>query len=201
LRYRPVEADTGAIGGSRSHEFQVLADSGEDAIVSCDRCDYAANVEKAAIGDASDGASAGGRAPASAGATTPLTRVPTPGKRSVDEVAEFLRVPMDRFVKTLLYTIDGGDTVAALVRGDHALSEAKLKDTLGAPAVALASEAEVERVTGAPVGFAGPVGLRVPIRVIADRALVDITDAVAGANALDSHVTGVAHRRDFPDAT
>jgi prolyl-tRNA synthetase len=193
LRYRPVEADTGAIGGSRSHEFQVLADSGEDAIVTCERCDYAANVEKAAIGQ--DGG------PDTAGdAETPLTAVGTPGKRSVEEVAEFLSVPADRFVKTLLYTVDGEHTVAALVRGDHALSEAKLKDALGVTAVELASEAEVARVTGAPIGFAGPVGLRGGVRVIADRALAGIRGAVGGANQVDTHVTGLDQRRDFPAA-
>jgi prolyl-tRNA synthetase len=194
LRYRPVEADTGAIGGSRSHEFQVLADSGEDAIVSCERCEYAANVEKAAIGEAA------GAAPAAAAAGA-LREVATPGKRTVEEVATFLETPPERFVKTLLYVADGADVVVALVRGDHALSEAKLKDALGAQAVELAPETVVERVTGAPVGFAGPVGLRGAVRLVADRALAGITGAVSGANKADAHVTGIDQRRDFPAAT
>lgn len=190
LRFRPVEADTGAIGGSRSHEFQVLADSGEDAIVSCDRCEYAANIEKAAIG-------AGDAGPATS-ASAALEQVATPGKRTVDEVSAFLRVPPERFVKSLVYAIDGADPVLAMVRGDHVLSEAKLKDALGAQAVELASEAVVERVTGAPVGFAGPIGLA-GVRRIADRDLAGVTGGVAGANAADQHWVGVDQARDFGD--
>jgi prolyl-tRNA synthetase len=172
LAYRPVEADTGAIGGSRSHEFQVLAESGEDAIVSCDACEYAANVEKAGIGTTP--------APA-AGAATPLAEVPTPGHRTIEEVAAFLKLAPERFIKTLLY-VAGDVVVVALVRGDHSLSEAKLKDALGTPGVELAPEDVVERVTGAPVGFAGPIGLRGKVRLLADHALAGITDAVTGAN-------------------
>jgi len=212
LRYRPVEAATGTIGGSRSHEFQVLAESGEDAIVSCDRCDYAANVEKAAIGDhpalvgspSPTGATATGACAVAAGgapSASPLQPVATPEKRTVDEVAAFLGLSSDRFVKTLLYVVDGGNAVAALVRGDHTLSEAKLKDALGAQVIELAPEATVERVTGAPVGFAGPVGLPTRLHLIADRALVGITDAVSGANEADMHLTGIDQARDFPEAT
>jgi prolyl-tRNA synthetase len=192
LRYRPVEADTGAIGGSRSHEFQVLADSGEDAIVSCTKCEYAANIEKAGIKPATTPAAATG-APA-------LAEVATPGQRAVEEVAAFLERPAAHFVKTLLYTADGA-TVVALVRGDHTISDAKLKDALGVQAVELAPEAEVQRVTGAPTGFAGPLGLRQTVRLVADHALAGISDAVSGANKADTHVTGVDQRRDFPDAT
>src|SRR5438552_3558615 len=191
LRFRPVEADTGAIGGSRSHEFQVLADSGEDAIVSCEQCEYAANVEKAVIG-ASDSATAGGAAlqrdAGRAQEATPLRKVATPGKRTVEEVSAFLGVPAERFVKSLVYVVDGGDTAVAMVRGDHALSEAKLKEALGAQTVALASEDVVARVTGAPVGFAGPIGLKTGLRRIADRALAGLTDGVAGANEADQHL-------------
>jgi prolyl-tRNA synthetase len=190
LAYRPVEADTGAIGGSRSHEFQVLAESGEDAIVSCEACDYAANIEKAGIGVEA--------VPATAG-VTPLVEVATPGHRTIEEVAAFLQLPPERFVKTLLY-VAGDTVVVALVRGDHALSEAKLKDALGTPAVELAPEAVVERVTGAPVGFAGPMGLRSVVRLLADHALAGITDAVTGANRADMHVRGVSAARDFAAA-
>ena len=205
LRYRAVEADTGAIGGSRSHEFQVLADSGEDAIVSCEGCEYAANIEKAAIGDQGEatgaaravGTSAGG--PSRAAETGALREVATPGKRTVEEVAAFLNVSCDRFVKTLLYVVDGAQTVVALVRGDHTLSEAKLKDALGAQTVELASEAEVERVSGAPVGFAGPVGLRTRARMIADHALAGIGGAVSGANRIDAHLVGLDQARDFAE--
>jgi prolyl-tRNA synthetase len=197
LRYRPVEADTGAIGGSRSHEFQVLAESGEDAIVSCERCEYAANIEKAAIGD--DATATAASAHAGAATAAAPRKVATPGRRTVEEVSGFLGVPPERFVKSLVYLVDGETPVLAMVRGDHALSEAKLKDALGAQTVVLASEEVVTRVTGAPVGFAGPIGLRAPVRRIADRALAGLVDGVAGANEVDQHLVGVAHARDLAD--
>ena len=170
LRFRPVEADTGAIGGSQSHEFQVLADSGEDAIASCNQCGYAANVEKAE----------GRLEPTPQERGGALEAVATPNQRTVEEVSAFLGLPPSRFVKTLVYVTDSGEPIVALVRGDRALSEAKLKNAVGAAAVLLADEAIVERVTGAPVGFAGPVGLRA--RIIADPLLLGIRGAVTGAN-------------------
>src|SRR5437879_1960718 len=125
LRFRPVEADTGAIGGSRSHEFQVLAESGEDAIVSCDKCDYAANVQKAEIKPRplSDSEKAK--------ETRAFQKVSTPGKKSVPEVAEFLSLPAEQFIKTLVYKTDQKELVAALVRGDHEINELKLHTVLG----------------------------------------------------------------------
>jgi prolyl-tRNA synthetase len=184
LEFRPVEADTGAIGGSRSHEFQVLAESGEDAVASCPRCGYAANVELAAA-RAEPGASVPGR---------PLEKVSTPEQRTVEEVSAFLGVPAERFVKTLVYVTDAGDPAVALVRGDRALSEAKLKNALGAGAVTLADARTVERVTGAPTGFAGPVGLKT--RIVADSWLRGIRDAVTGANEADRHFVGFDLERD-----
>ena len=136
LTTRQVESDTGAIGGRRAHEFQVLADSGEDALVSCSACEYAANVEKAEIGI--------GAPVASAAATHPLKKVRTPDKRTVEEVADFLAEPPERFIKTLLFVTSAGDTVAALVRGDHELSEVKLRSALGVGWVTLA-DAETDR--------------------------------------------------------
>ena len=118
LTFRPVEADTGAIGGSMSHEFQVLAESGEDAIVSCDSCDYAANVEKAELAPPTSPQFTNGG---------DLTKVETPDQRTIEEVSSFLSQPPERFVKTLLYVTDTDTVVAALVRGDHELSEPKLK--------------------------------------------------------------------------
>src|SRR5688572_29343399 len=171
LSFRAVEAGTGAIGGSLSHEFQVLAQSGEDAIVSCDRCGYAANVEKAEVGPL----------PPPPGKRRALERVSTPGKRTVDEVAAFLDVPAERFVKTLVYRVDDANAVAVLVRGDHEASETKLAVLLGGAPLALADEATVVRATGAPVGFAGPIGLG--IRTIADASLRGLVDGVAGGNA------------------
>jgi prolyl-tRNA synthetase len=189
LMFRPVEAATGAIGGSKSHEFHVLAESGEDALVSCPRCGYAANVEKAGIQLVP--------APVHAGALRPMRTVDTPGQRSVEEVSAFLGIPPDRFIKTLLYTTDGGDTVAAVIRGDHELSEAKLTQVLGVQRVTMADAATVEAQTGAAVGFAGPIGLRV--RTVGDHAINGLAGAVAGANRTDMHLVDVAQRRDLPD--
>jgi prolyl-tRNA synthetase len=190
LETRQVESDTGAIGGRRAHEFQVLADSGEDAIVSCNRCDYAANVEKAEIAPASPTA----KAQASAGASK---KVRTPGKRTIEEVGQFLSEPPERFIKTLLYVTNDGETVAALVRGDHELSDVKLRNLLGATWIALAEAQDVERLTGAGVGFAGPLGLG--IRLIADHGVRGMRSAVTGANETDYHVVDVDQERDLPN--
>ncbi len=187
LRFRAVEADTGAIGGSMSHEFQVLAESGEDAIVACTSCSYAANVEKAEI------AVAGA---ASAGSSGKLEKVATPGQRTIEEVSAFLGAAPERFIKTLVFVADDR-TIVALVRGDHQISEAKLKIALGAQWIALADADTVQRTTGASVGFAGPVGLDASVSVVADHALNGIRGAVTGANENDQHLTGVEHGRDF----
>ena len=187
LTYRPVEADTGAIGGSLSHEFQVLADSGEDALVSCDSCDYAANVEKAELVPPAAPLATHGAA---------LTPVETPDQRTIEEVSIFLGEPPERFVKTLLYETDTGAVVAALVRGDHELSEPKLKNLLGCQWVALAAEETVHKATGAPTGFAGP--LQIEARLIGDQTLRGATGLVCGANERDTHLTGLAIARDLP---
>jgi len=188
LTTRQVESDTGAIGGRRAHEFQVLADSGEDAIVSCTKCEYAANVEKAAIGAA--------RAVYAGTPTIPLKKVRTPEKRTVEEVAAFLAEPPECFIKTLLFTTNTGEHVAALVRGDHELSEIKLRTVLGVEAAVMADAGTVQRLTGAGVGFAGPLGLKV--RTVADQGLLGIRGAVTGANETDHHFVGVDQERDFP---
>ena len=196
LAFRPVEADTGAIGGSRSHEFQVLADTGEDSIVSCDTCSYTANVEKAELAR-STAALGGGPGPTNA---APMRTVETPGKRTVEEVAAFLKVPATQIVKTLLFMADG-KPIAALVRGDYELNPVKLKAVTGATVLEMATEDEVRRITGAPVGFAGPVELAGKVPLYADdslRGLVDpdSTGWVCGANAADTHHVGVNIGRD-----
>jgi prolyl-tRNA synthetase len=187
LNFRPVEAATGTIGGSMSHEFHVLAESGEDALVSCPSCKYAANVEKAEIRKTE---AAVGDAPAG-----DLKTVDTPGQRTIEEVSAFLAIPAARFIKTLLFTTNDGETVAALVRGDHDLSQDKLTSALGCESVAMAEPDDVEKHTGAAVGFAGPIGLQ--IRTLADHALDGISGAVTGANQTDRHLTGVDQRRDL----
>ena len=188
LEFRAVEAGSGAIGGSQTHEFQVLAESGEDAIVSCDACGYAANVEKAEVPPLPPPGSTGGA----------LERVATPGARTVDEVSRFLGLPPERFVKTLIYQTPGGAAVAVLVRGDHDVSETKVQAALGGEPVTLADERTVEKITGAPVGFAGPVGL--PVRLLADASLRGTRGMASGANRADEHVVGLEQARDFPDA-
>jgi prolyl-tRNA synthetase len=192
LEFRAVEADTGAIGGSLSHEFQVLASSGEDEIAACDQCLYAANIEKAEIKapPARETAFAEGEAP---------RLVETPEKRTIEEVSSFLDLPAAHFLKTLIYVQANGEPVAALVRGDHKISEAKLRSLLGTEALTLAEPDVVREVTGAPVGFAGPVGLSLPI--VADFALQEMATAVAGANQADHHLLDICPSRDLPDGT
>jgi len=187
LRFRAVEADTGSIGGSSSHEFMVLADSGEDAIVSCSACEYAANVEKAEAR----------LFPDEHAEPRDLEKVETPQKRSVEEVTVFLGIPASSLVKTLLYVADG-EPVAALLRGDHDLNEIKLKNLLGCEELEMAGEDVVERVTGAPVGFAGPVGLK--IRIVADLTVQGMKNFVTGGNARDLHFKSVNIGRDFTPA-
>jgi prolyl-tRNA synthetase len=188
LAFRAVEADTGNIGGSLSHEFQVLTETGEDALVACDTCDYAANVEQAAARKVAAAAAPG---------TQTLATVATPGQRTIAEVSAFLKVPATSLVKTLVYLADG-NAVVVLVRGDREANEIKLKRALGAVDVVLATDAAVKEVTGAPVGFLGPVGLKAPVYV--DDEVAALTDFVVGANAVDAHLTGVNLGRDFKAA-
>ncbi|HEY6837100.1 MAG TPA: proline--tRNA ligase [Geobacteraceae bacterium] len=185
LKFRAVEADTGSIGGSSSHEFMVLAESGEDAIVSCSACEYAANVEKAEV---RPGAALEHAEP------RPLEKVATPDKRTIDEVAAFLHVPHSLMAKCLIFVADE-EPVVALVRGDYELNEIKLKNLLGCTELEMAPDSVVEKVTGAPVGFAGPVGLKA--RIIADFSVQGMKNFVTGGNAKDLHLKNVNLERDF----
>ncbi len=182
LRTKIVEADTGAMGGKWSHEFMVLADAGEDGLVECTACAYAANLERAER-----------RCTAAVDATTPLTEVATPGRRTIEEVSAFLDVAPARLVKTLIYLADGRP-VAVLLPGDRELNEHKLRRALEVATLEAADEETVARVTGAPVGFAGPVGLTIP--VYADHVLENAADRVTGANREDAHYTGLDLARD-----
>lgn len=188
LVFRPVEADSGAIGGSDTHEFMVLADSGEASVLYCRdvKCEYASNVEKAA-------ALAG--KPAATEDLKSLTEKETPGCRTVEEVTRFFGIPPQRIIKTLLYETEK-EVVAALVRGDREINEIKLLNTLGCLRLDLAGANTVQRVTGAPVGFAGPVGLKGCI-LVADPEVIQMTNAVSGANKNDSHFLNVNNRRDY----
>ena len=190
LKFRAVEADTGSIGGNASHEFHVLADSGEDVIAHCDACRYAANVEMAQ-----------GRRSLPGNTDGALAEVATPGASAVGDVARMLGVSADHLVKTLMVTVTGGPldgaTVAACVRGDDEVQEIKLAHVLGADGVSLADAAAIDAVGGV-VGFVGPQGLRA--RVIADQTLQGASGLVAGANRIDAHVAGLDMARDVPDA-
>ena len=194
LAFRAVEADTGAIGGSMSHEFQVLAETGEDALVACDTCNYAANVEQAETR-----LEVGTAVAKDAGALAALEKISTPGKGSIEDVSAFLKMPATQFVKTLIYLADG-KPVAVLVRGDRVVNEIKLKRALGAGEIVMAAESGVREATGAPVGFAGPIGLKIP--VYCDLEVAAMKDVVTGANEADMHYRGANPGRDFrPTAT
>ncbi|MGQ9688154.1 MAG: proline--tRNA ligase [Desulfobaccales bacterium] len=186
LTFKAVEADTGPIGGSFSHEFMVLADTGEDTLASCTSCDYAANLEKAEVPPP-----AGDPGPAPAGVPTLIA---TPGVGTVEEVAAFLKVTPRDIVKTMIYETDRGP-VAVLLRGDHEVNEVKVKNLLGLTDLILAGPARVKEITGAEVGFAGPVGL--PIPLYADQAVAVLPAMVTGGNKTDYHLTGVHPRRDL----
>ncbi|MBD3368427.1 MAG: proline--tRNA ligase [Candidatus Eisenbacteria bacterium] len=188
LDFRPVEAATGAIGGSHSHEFMVLSDTGESEVIVCD-CGYAATDERA------EGAIA---PPSDVGEEGELERVETPEMRTIEEVSAFLKVPAERLVKTILYQVDGR-TVAVLIRGDRDINEAKIAACLGADLVEPSDPETIERVTKAPVGFAGPVGLE-GVEVIADHTVEPLQSAVVGANERDAHYVNVRPGRDFEPA-
>jgi prolyl-tRNA synthetase len=189
LTYRMVAADPGAIGGSTSAEFQVLVDSGEDAIVACGACDYAANVEIATVGDGGSAADV----PALAGLPA-LQKVHTPGLGGIKDVAPFLKASTKDFLKSLVY-VSGDTVVLAVVRGDHEVNPIRLARAIGVDEVFLATEAVVEKATGAKVGYAGPVGFSG--KVVIDRAATRVVPAITGANETDYHLTGVVHGRDF----
>jgi prolyl-tRNA synthetase len=191
LDYAVVEASSGAMGGGVSHDFMVPAEIGSDRFVDCDGCDYAANVEKAEVG-APTGPAAEGEAE--------LEEVDTPDKSTIEEVSGFLNASPRQMIKTLIYLADG-EPVAALVRGDHDLNETKLQEALGCRSLELADDATIEDVTGAPTGFAGPVGLE-DATLVCDPYVQRVADGITGANRRDAHLTGVNPGRDFePDVT
>jgi prolyl-tRNA synthetase len=186
LDYSMVEADTGTIGGSASHEFMVTAATGESSVVRCPSCGYAANIERAETNRAEE---AGEAHPPQA-----MEEVATPGKHAVEDVARFLKVSPKRLVKTLIYETEKG-LVAALVRGDREVNEVKLLNHFDVEHLALASEEKVRAATNAPVGFAGPVGLS-GIPVVADVGVRPMTNFVTGANKADAHLVNVNWGRD-----
>ncbi|HWZ85484.1 MAG TPA: proline--tRNA ligase [Thermoanaerobaculia bacterium] len=188
LDFTVVQADSGAIGGSASEEFMVLAETGEDAVVRCAACGYGANLEKAETGPRP--------APWKDETEAPLVEVPTPGKGGIDAVVDFLGITPARMIKCLVYESEQGFAVA-LLRGDLEVNEIALKNALGVERLALASEENVETATGAPVGYVGPHKLPAGnVRVIADESIRDAVNAVTGAGRRDWHVAGFVLRRD-----
>ena len=195
LRHRAVAADTGAIGGSASHEFQVLADSGEDALLFSDASDYAANVELAEAVAPGERAAPG----------EPMRKVDTPTQKTCEDVAALLGIALARTVKSVAVMAEGGDGprfALALVRGDHAVNEIKLAKLPGLAEHRLATEAEILEHLGSEPGFLGPVpagGAGRPVRVVADRSVAAMHDFVVGANERGFHLAGVNWGRDLPE--
>jgi prolyl-tRNA synthetase len=189
IRYVVVEAESGPIGGDSSHEFMVPSSTGEDVIIQCPKCGYAANRERAEIG-----ADEGPLAPPSLEGP-PAQPVQTPGRRTIQEVCDFLKVHESSTAKLLVFLADG-KPVAVLIRGDHEANEAKVRRAFGAGTLAPADAATIEKATGAPMGFLGPVGIKIPIAI--DRSVAVMPEAIVGGNAVDVHTRGVIPGRDFP---
>ena len=190
LKFMPVEADTGLMGGDVSHEFMAVSPYGEDSVVSCEKCRYAANKEKAEC-----------PAPAAAGSPgsdtkeiLPLEEVATPGASTIEQVSRFLQVQPRQLVKTLIFRTNAG-FLAALVRGDHEVNLSKLQRAAQAESMELATPEQILAQTGGPVGFSGPAGLK--LRILCDHAVAAMANFVTGANRKDAHLTNVNLNRDF----
>jgi len=194
LHFRAVTADNGAIGGSGSQEFHVIADTGEDAIVYCPNSDYAANLEAA---------ESLALIAARAAATTPMAKVATPNQTNCADVAKFLNLPLEKTVKSLLFAVDQEQGPAKLfmllLRGDHELNEVKASKVPGMADSRFATEAEILQACNAPAGYLGPVGISSEVTVVADRTVANMSDFICGANDAGHHLTGVNWVRDLPE--
>jgi len=197
LQFRAVAADNGAIGGSGSHEFHVIAATGEDALVYCPTSDYAANMEaaEAVAVNAIRGA-----------ATEALTKTATPGKAKCEAVAELLKLPLERTIKSIVLTVEkekpeDKEVWLLLLRGDHELNEVKAGKIPGLANYRFANEAEIVEWFGTPPGYLGPIGTKKPVKVVADRTVANMSDFVCGANEADFHFTGANWGRDLPEPT
>ncbi|CAB3777496.1 proline--tRNA ligase [Pararobbsia alpina] len=196
LTFRAVAADNGSIGGTGSHEFQVIADTGEDAIVYCPTSDYAANIEAAEA------------LPLLASRAAPaetMVKTATPGKAKCEDVAELLGIPLERTIKSIVMAVDAPEgeprIVLLLIRGDHAINEVKVSKLPGLADARMATEQEIVDAFGAKPGYLGPIGTRKPLTVIADSTVANMSDFVVGANEVDYHLTGVNWGRDLPEPT
>ena len=194
LTFRAVAADNGAIGGSGSQEFHVIADTGEDAIVYCPNSDYAANLEAA---------ESLSLIPRRDAPKATMNKVATPSQKRCEDVSEFLKIPLSQTVKSLVLAVDQASGPAKLfmllLRGDHELNEIKVNKVPGLSAFRFASDEEIKANCGSPVGYLGPVGLGSDITVIADRTVANMSDFVCGANTEGYHLTGVNWARDLPE--
>ena len=193
LKFRAVAADNGAIGGTGSHEFHVIASTGEDALVYCPDSDYAANMEAAeAVATGARGA-----------ATQALAKTPTPGKTKCESVAELLNLPLSQTVKTIALTVESEEGKKSfwvlLLRGDHELNEIKVSKVAGLKDFRFSTEAEIQEVFGTVPGYLGPISTKLPVNVVADRTVANMADFVCGANEADFHYTGANWGRDLPE--
>ena len=186
LTFRPVEADNGAIGGGGSHEFTVLADAGESSIAYCEKCDYAASDEKAELKIIRSAQEE----------VLPLEKVATPGTKTIALVADYLKVPVEKTIKAVAYQTEKDEVVLAFVRGDHEVNEVKVLNAVGAIALRMADEAAIRAVGGEP-GFMSPIGVKKGTKVVVDATVMEMVNAVAGANEPDAHYKNVTPKRDF----
>ncbi len=187
LNFRAVEADGGAIGGSNTHEFMVIAESGEAAIVYCEACDYAANVEKAEL------------KPILAGkeAELPLEIVDTPNTKTIEAVSQYLGVDIKKNIKAVAFQNEKDEVILAFVRGDHEVNDVKLQNAVGAIVLRMASEEAILAVGGVP-GFMSPIGIK-GATIVVDATVMEMYNAVAGANQVDKHYKNINPKRDFKD--
>ena len=186
LTFRPVEADNGAIGGGGSHEFTVLADAGESSIAYCEKCDYAASDEKAELKTIH----------AAQEEMLPLEKVATPGTKTIALVADYLKVSVEKTIKAVAYQNEKDEVVLAFVRGDHEVNEIKVLNAVGAIALRMADEAAIRTVGGEP-GFMSPIGVKKGTKIVVDSTVMEMVNAVAGANEVDTHYKNVTPKRDF----
>jgi len=189
LNFRPVEADGGAIGGGNTHEFTVLADSGESEIVYCTACDYAANVEKAELKVILPAAEE----------DLPLEKVATPGTKTIQAVIEYLGASIEKSIKAVAFQNEKDELICAFVRGDHEVNDVKLQNAVGAVTLRMAEEAAIE-AGGGVSGFMSPIGLAKEVKVVVDPTVMEMHNGIAGANEADAHYKNVNPKRDFKDA-
>ena len=186
LTFRPVEADNGAIGGGGSHEFTVLADAGESNIAYCEKCDYAASDEKAELKTIR----------AEGEELLPLEKVATPGTKTIALVADYLKVPVEKTIKAVAYQNEKDEVILVFVRGDHEVNEVKVLNAVGAIALRMADETAIRDIGGVP-GFMSPIGVKKGTKIVVDATVMEMQNAVAGANEVDVHYKNVTPKRDF----